>query len=141
MKSIIFKVEQNCNVCLSQASVPEQEPSDFRVEEEHTEVSVTNSTAAVDQDDSSNAPVNEGEHQQTKQQDVPAERQQPENEISEVDIPNVGRIMVRADADGYNEEVWTFWTMFDTTVFKAPLYYLLLCSGLNSRILKSLSIC
>lgn len=81
MKSIIFKVEQNCNVCLSQASVPEQEPSDFRVEEEHTEVSVTNSTAAVDQDDSSNAPVNEGEHQQTKQQDVPAERQQPENEI------------------------------------------------------------
>lgn len=87
------------------ASVPEQEPSDFRVEEEHTEVSVTNSTAAVDQDDSSNAPVNEGEHQQTKQQDVPAERQQPENEISEVDIPNVGRIMVRADADGYNEEM------------------------------------
>lgn len=28
-----------------------------------------------------------------------------ENEVSEVDIPNVGRITVRADADGYNEEV------------------------------------
>ncbi|XP_056910929.1 ubiquitin carboxyl-terminal hydrolase 28 isoform X3 [Takifugu flavidus] len=28
-----------------------------------------------------------------------------ENEVSEVDIPNVGRITVRADADGYNEEM------------------------------------
>uniref|UniRef100_A0A3B4A0L9 Ubiquitin carboxyl-terminal hydrolase n=1 Tax=Periophthalmus magnuspinnatus TaxID=409849 RepID=A0A3B4A0L9_9GOBI len=31
--------------------------------------------------------------------------QQLENEVSEVEIPNVGRIMVRADADGYNEEM------------------------------------
>ena len=32
-------------------------------------------------------------------------QQASESEVSEVDIPNVGRITVRADADGYNEEV------------------------------------
>lgn len=32
-------------------------------------------------------------------------RRQHENEVSEVEIPNVGRILVRSDADGYNEEV------------------------------------
>uniref|UniRef100_A0A4W6E167 Ubiquitin specific peptidase 28 n=1 Tax=Lates calcarifer TaxID=8187 RepID=A0A4W6E167_LATCA len=32
-------------------------------------------------------------------------QRQTENEVSEVEIPNVGRIMVRADADGYNEEM------------------------------------
>uniref|UniRef100_A0A8C5A8R0 Ubiquitin specific peptidase 28 n=1 Tax=Gadus morhua TaxID=8049 RepID=A0A8C5A8R0_GADMO len=31
-------------------------------------------------------------------------QQASESEVSEVDIPNVGRITVRADADGYNEE-------------------------------------
>ncbi|CAG12328.1 unnamed protein product, partial [Tetraodon nigroviridis] len=35
----------------------------------------------------------------------PGRRQHTENEVSEVDIPNVGRITVRADADGYNEEM------------------------------------
>ncbi|XP_030638857.1 ubiquitin carboxyl-terminal hydrolase 28 [Chanos chanos] len=30
---------------------------------------------------------------------------QPEDEVSEVEIPNVGKILVRADADGYNEEM------------------------------------
>ncbi|XP_029030376.1 ubiquitin carboxyl-terminal hydrolase 28 isoform X2 [Betta splendens] len=39
------------------------------------------------------------------QQEAPARQRQPENEVSEVEIPNVGRIMVRADADGYNEEM------------------------------------
>ena len=42
-------------------------------------------------------------------QDAPAatrsRQQQPENVVSEVEIPNVGRILVRADTDGYNEEV------------------------------------
>jgi hypothetical protein len=33
------------------------------------------------------------------------QQQQPENVVSEVEIPNVGRILVRADTDGYNEEV------------------------------------
>lgn len=30
---------------------------------------------------------------------------QPDSEASEVDIPSVGRILVRADAHGYDEEV------------------------------------
>uniref|UniRef100_A0AAQ5XGH9 Ubiquitin carboxyl-terminal hydrolase n=1 Tax=Amphiprion ocellaris TaxID=80972 RepID=A0AAQ5XGH9_AMPOC len=40
-----------------------------------------------------------------QQQEAPARQRQTENEVSEVEIPNVGRIMVRADADGYNEEM------------------------------------
>ncbi|XP_034538791.1 ubiquitin carboxyl-terminal hydrolase 28 isoform X3 [Notolabrus celidotus] len=48
----------------------------------------------------------EGEEQQQQLEEVPPTRQrQTENEVSEVEIPNVGRIMVRADADGYNEEM------------------------------------
>lgn len=30
---------------------------------------------------------------------------QAESQVSEVEIPSVGRILVRSDADGYNEEV------------------------------------
>lgn len=30
---------------------------------------------------------------------------QPTSEVSEVEIPSVGRILVRCDADGYDEEV------------------------------------
>ncbi|XP_066501252.1 ubiquitin carboxyl-terminal hydrolase 28 [Hoplias malabaricus] len=37
---------------------------------------------------------------------TPETRQmQPENEVSEVEIPNVGKILVLSDADGYNEEM------------------------------------
>ena len=52
------------------------------------------------------APEREEEQRgEEQQQEAPVRRRQPENEVSEVEIPNVGRIMVRADADGYNEEV------------------------------------
>lgn len=34
-----------------------------------------------------------------------AEARPAENEVSEVEIPNVGKILVLSDADGYNEEV------------------------------------
>nr|XP_057942450.1 ubiquitin carboxyl-terminal hydrolase 28 isoform X2 [Doryrhamphus excisus] len=43
--------------------------------------------------------------EEPQEEQVPARRRQAENEVSEVEIPNVGRIMVRADADGYNEEM------------------------------------
>lgn len=43
------------------------------------------------------------EHQEVPE--VQATQQHADNEVSEVEIPNVGRITVRADADGYNEEV------------------------------------
>lgn len=46
-----------------------------------------------------------GEEPQQQEQEARGRRPQAENEVSEVEIPNVGRIMVRADADGYNEEV------------------------------------
>lgn len=49
----------------------------------------------------------EGQQQEEEVEEVPARQRQAENEVSEVEIPNVGRIMVRADADGYNEEVST----------------------------------
>lgn len=44
---------------------------------------------------------------ETQEAELEREVQQrpAENEISEVEIPNVGRITVRADADGYNEEM------------------------------------
>ncbi|XP_029134431.2 ubiquitin carboxyl-terminal hydrolase 28 isoform X2 [Labrus bergylta] len=46
------------------------------------------------------------QEEEEAEEEVPSVRQrQAENEVSEVEIPNVGRIMVRADADGYNEEM------------------------------------
>jgi len=55
---------------------------------------------------SGEAPEHEAEQgHEEQQQERPARQRQTENEVSEVEIPNVGRIMVRADADGYNEEV------------------------------------
>lgn len=47
----------------------------------------------------------EPEASSTEENPATATRRQPENEVSEVEIPNVGRILVRSDADGYNEEV------------------------------------
>ena len=47
----------------------------------------------------------EGSEPRRRRQRQPRSQQASESEVSEVDIPNVGRIMVRADADGYNEEV------------------------------------
>uniref|UniRef100_A0A667YTQ0 Ubiquitin carboxyl-terminal hydrolase n=1 Tax=Myripristis murdjan TaxID=586833 RepID=A0A667YTQ0_9TELE len=45
------------------------------------------------------------EDEEQEQEAAPVRQRQVENEVSEVEIPNVGRIMVRADADGYNEEM------------------------------------
>ncbi|XP_039549635.1 ubiquitin carboxyl-terminal hydrolase 28 isoform X2 [Pimephales promelas] len=47
----------------------------------------------------------EPEASSTEENPATATRGQPENEVSEVEIPNVGRILVRSDADGYNEEM------------------------------------
>uniref|UniRef100_A0A3Q1FF09 ubiquitinyl hydrolase 1 n=1 Tax=Acanthochromis polyacanthus TaxID=80966 RepID=A0A3Q1FF09_9TELE len=53
-----------------------------------------------------NMDVPEAEQRDEEQrQEAPSRQRQTENEVSEVEIPNVGRIMVRADADGYNEEM------------------------------------
>uniref|UniRef100_A0A671RXR7 ubiquitinyl hydrolase 1 n=1 Tax=Sinocyclocheilus anshuiensis TaxID=1608454 RepID=A0A671RXR7_9TELE len=58
---------------------PEQEPNPEPVQEQTNEASQEPPT------DSTPAP--------------------PENDVSEIEIPNVGKILVRSDADGYNEEM------------------------------------
>lgn len=45
----------------------------------------------------------EAEQPQEAQEAVPAA--QSSSQVSEVEIPSVGKIPVRSDADGYNEEV------------------------------------
>uniref|UniRef100_A0A8C8HGM7 ubiquitinyl hydrolase 1 n=1 Tax=Oncorhynchus tshawytscha TaxID=74940 RepID=A0A8C8HGM7_ONCTS len=47
----------------------------------------------------------DGEDDQDAPEATRSRQQQPENVVSEVEIPNVGRILVRADTDGYNEEM------------------------------------
>lgn len=47
----------------------------------------------------------EAEAQAASAEGGQAEATPPENEVSEVEIPNVGKILVLSDADGYNEEV------------------------------------
>ncbi|XP_065143002.1 ubiquitin carboxyl-terminal hydrolase 28 isoform X2 [Paramisgurnus dabryanus] len=50
-------------------------------------------------------PQPETETPSTEENPSTTRRRQPENEVSEVEIPNVGTILVRSDADGYNEEM------------------------------------
>ncbi|CAK6964536.1 ubiquitin carboxyl-terminal hydrolase 28 isoform X1 [Scomber scombrus] len=115
-----------CQTSSSEAELSNQEPSDLQVEKkDDAEVAGLGSEAEGDSEASGEAPERgadqENEEQQQQQQgeqeeqqqqqgeqqaeEVPARQRQPENEVSEVEIPNVGRIMVRADADGYNEEM------------------------------------
>lgn len=91
-----------------------EEPSDLHKETDTTqasEASPANNSASNDTCDAPEEGVTEheaeqhGEEPQQQEQEVRGRRRQTENEVSEVEIPNVGRIMVRADADGYNEEV------------------------------------
>lgn len=83
------------------------------MEKDDTEVAGLSSEAEGDPAASREAPEQEADQedeeqqQQQQQEELPARQRQTENEVSEVEIPNVGRIMVRADADGYNEEVRT----------------------------------
>lgn len=71
-----------------------------------TQVAGLSPRAEDEKEASGEAPEHEAEQGDVEQQqEVPARRRQTENEVSEVEIPNVGRITVRADADGYNEEV------------------------------------
>lgn len=79
------------------------------MDKEVTEVAGLISEAEAEPEVSREAPEREQEEQEVEeqQQEAPVRQRQTENEVSEVEIPNVGRIMVRADADGYNEEVST----------------------------------
>ncbi|XP_028451128.1 ubiquitin carboxyl-terminal hydrolase 28 isoform X2 [Perca flavescens] len=95
----------------SQTSGPEAElsnpaPSDPYVEKDDTQAAGLGPQAEGESEASREAPEHEAKlEDEQQQQEVPARQRQTENEVSEVEIPNVGRIMVRADADGYNEEM------------------------------------
>ncbi|XP_024121968.1 ubiquitin carboxyl-terminal hydrolase 28 isoform X3 [Oryzias melastigma] len=88
------------------AELGDQPPSDQAVLKDDTEVTARSpeghdeSREITDQ-----GGVQGGEEEDEEPQEDPVRQRQPENEVSEVEIPNVGRIMVRADADGYNEEM------------------------------------
>uniref|UniRef100_A0AAQ5XG81 Ubiquitin carboxyl-terminal hydrolase n=1 Tax=Amphiprion ocellaris TaxID=80972 RepID=A0AAQ5XG81_AMPOC len=84
------------------AELSSEAPSDLQVEKE--DVEATGSGANGEPEASRDAPEAE-QRDEEQQQEAPARQRQTENEVSEVEIPNVGRIMVRADADGYNEEM------------------------------------
>ncbi|KAK5887245.1 hypothetical protein CesoFtcFv8_015866 [Champsocephalus esox] len=81
-------------------------PSDLHVERDDTQTAARVPHTAGASETSRETPEDEEkeeeqEEQEEQQQEVPVR----ENVVSEVEIPNVGRIMVRADADGYNEEM------------------------------------
>ncbi|RVE64275.1 hypothetical protein OJAV_G00144060 [Oryzias javanicus] len=92
------------------AELSDQPPSDRVVQKEVAEVTAV-TPEGDDQSKASREISNQGdvqggeEEEGEEQQEEPVRQRQPENEVSEVEIPNVGRIMVRADADGYNEEM------------------------------------
>ncbi|XP_041657432.1 ubiquitin carboxyl-terminal hydrolase 28 isoform X3 [Cheilinus undulatus] len=93
-----------------EAELNNQTPSETHEKKDDLQVSDCSPMAEGEPEASGEAP--EPEEKQEEEQDQqqgeevqPVRQRQPENEVSEVDIPNVGRIMVRADADGYNEEM------------------------------------
>uniref|UniRef100_A0A8D3BJH0 ubiquitinyl hydrolase 1 n=1 Tax=Scophthalmus maximus TaxID=52904 RepID=A0A8D3BJH0_SCOMX len=89
------------------AELSDQATSDPVVEKDDAEVTGLASGTKGEPEASGEAPEHKAEQgDEERRPDVPAARQRPaESDVSEVDIPNVGRIMVRADADGYNEEM------------------------------------
>uniref|UniRef100_A0A673K7M3 ubiquitinyl hydrolase 1 n=1 Tax=Sinocyclocheilus rhinocerous TaxID=307959 RepID=A0A673K7M3_9TELE len=117
--------EQFCQAQREEPQNPEQEPNPEPVQEQTNEVSQeppTDSTpqpvvesATTDRSESEveveeqvisdeGGPEAEPEASSTENQ-ATATRSQPENDVSEIEIPNVGKILVRSDADGYNEEM------------------------------------
>ncbi|KAM4545798.1 ubiquitin carboxyl-terminal hydrolase 28 isoform 1-T1 [Odontesthes bonariensis] len=95
----------------SQTPGPDAEPSNQATSDLHMQTDDMGAAGLVPETDnepeaSGEAPEHEAEQgHEEQQQELPASQRQTENEVSEVEIPNVGRIMVRADADGYNEEM------------------------------------
>uniref|UniRef100_A0A667Z5U4 Ubiquitin carboxyl-terminal hydrolase n=1 Tax=Myripristis murdjan TaxID=586833 RepID=A0A667Z5U4_9TELE len=90
-----------------EAGLSDQAPLDLHVENSDPEVVVLGTGAEASPRASREPPELEQdqEDEEQEQEAAPVRQRQVENEVSEVEIPNVGRIMVRADADGYNEEM------------------------------------
>ncbi|XP_037323560.2 ubiquitin carboxyl-terminal hydrolase 28 isoform X2 [Pungitius pungitius] len=107
--------EPQCQTSGPEAELSNPAPSDLHAKEDNTQAAGLGPQAESKPEASREATEHEAkeeeeeeEQQQEEEQEesaVPARQRQTENEVSEVEIPNVGRIMVRADADGYNEEM------------------------------------
>ncbi|KAM6911946.1 ubiquitin carboxyl-terminal hydrolase 28 isoform 2-T2 [Lycodopsis pacificus] len=108
--------ELQCQTSGPEAELSDPTPSDLQVKKDDTQAAGLGPQAESEPEASREAPEDEAAQQQQQQeeegeeeeaQEVPARQRQrqTEDEVSEVEIPNVGRIMVRADADGYNEEM------------------------------------
>lgn len=99
-----------CQTPAHEAELGNQARSELHLEKDDTAVAGLSPEAKGELEASREAPEHEAqqEAEEQQQEELPGRQRQIENEVSEVEIPNVGRIMVRADADGYNEEVWTF---------------------------------
>ncbi|XP_077448905.1 ubiquitin carboxyl-terminal hydrolase 28 [Stigmatopora argus] len=94
------EVEPGSNQLPSDPPVGEKEDANVKEEEEAGQGEVTGDAEATPED-----PPRQEEDGDGEERREPPRRRRAENEVSEVEIPNVGRIMVRADADGYNEEM------------------------------------
>ncbi|KAM8898702.1 ubiquitin carboxyl-terminal hydrolase 28 [Spinachia spinachia] len=101
--------ELQCQTSGPEAELSNPAPPDPLAKEDKTQAAGLGPQDESEPRASGEAPEHEAkkEEQQEEQEEpaVPARQRQAENEVSEVEIPNVGRIMVRADADGYNEEM------------------------------------
>ncbi|XP_034033705.1 ubiquitin carboxyl-terminal hydrolase 28 isoform X3 [Thalassophryne amazonica] len=91
--------------CVSQAAGPTAEADHLPPSDLHDEDKMEVAAAECVPETSTESPEHNAEQQEEEHEAVPVPQRQAENEVSEVVIPNVGRIMVRADADGYNEEM------------------------------------
>ncbi|XP_040038844.2 ubiquitin carboxyl-terminal hydrolase 28 isoform X1 [Gasterosteus aculeatus] len=104
--------ELPCQTSGPEAELSNPAPSDLHAKEDNTQAAGLGPQAESKPEASREAPEHEVEKEEQEEQQeeqeepaVPARQRQTENMVSEVEIPNVGRIMVRADADGYNEEM------------------------------------
>ncbi|XP_053334372.1 ubiquitin carboxyl-terminal hydrolase 28 [Clarias gariepinus] len=82
----------------------EEETAEAEAEINQTVSEQTETEAVSDPQPEAEEPE-EAEAQTSSAEDTQAEAAQPENEVSVVEIPNVGKILVLSDADGYNEEM------------------------------------
>ncbi|XP_077597059.1 ubiquitin carboxyl-terminal hydrolase 28 [Stigmatopora nigra] len=95
------EVEPHSNQLPSDPPLEEKQDENVIEEEEEARQGEVVGDAEANPED----PPQQDEDGDGEERQEPPRRRRAENEVSEVEIPNVGRIMVRADADGYNEEM------------------------------------
>ncbi|XP_060747097.1 ubiquitin carboxyl-terminal hydrolase 28 [Tachysurus vachellii] len=103
-------IEDASSLSLSHSQLDEsQSPVSTTQKDEKTEIEIINQTVSEQTETEAalkpQPKTDEDESQATSADDSQAEARQAENEVSEVEIPNVGKILVLSDADGYNEEM------------------------------------